>query len=83
MTATVLKSEQAVEMSIFIVRAFVKLREVAVSEKEIAQKIRAIDLKLMKHDDQIGSLVRAIRQLISPTSVTKKRQIGFNTRENK
>jgi len=78
MAATVLNSDQAVEMSVFIVRAFVKLREAVADHSEIARKIEDLERKISKHDDQIVSLVKAIRQLISPKPVPKKRQIGFN-----
>ena len=83
MAATVLNSKQAIEMSIFIVRAFVKLREVITDHKEIARKMQALENKIFKHDDQIGALVKAIRQLISPAPVPKKRQIGFKTIDDK
>lgn len=82
MVATVLNSKQAVEMSIFIVRAFVKLREITTDHKEIAQKIEALENKISKHDDQIVALVKAIRQLISPKPVPKKRQIGFKNKDH-
>lgn len=83
MAATVLNSEQAVEMSIFIVRAFIKLREAVGNRGEIARKIKALEEKIARHDVQILSLVQAIKQLISPKPVPKKRQIGFNPEEKK
>ena len=83
MAATVLNSEQAVEMSVFIVRAFVKLREALIDHEGIARKIEALEVKIAKHDGQILSLVKAIRQLISPKSVPKKRQIGFKSKDSK
>ena len=83
MAATVLDSEQAVEMSIFIVRAFVKLRGAIASHKELADKIRALERRAMLHDKHIVSLVKAIKQLIGPSAVPKKRQIGFNISEKK
>ena len=81
MAATVLNSGQAVEMSIFVVRAFVKLREAVSSHKELAQKMAALERKIAQHDIQIVSLVKAIKQLISPTPVPKKRQIGFKSKD--
>ena len=83
MAATVLNSDQAVEMSVFIVRAFVKLREAVADHREIARKIEDLERKISKHDDQIVDLVKAIRQLISPKPVPKKRQIGFNPPDDK
>jgi len=78
-----LNSEQAVEMSIFIVRAFVKLRGVIASHKELARQIEALERKIVQHDEQIVALFKAIKQLISPKPVPKKRQIGFRTIEKK
>jgi hypothetical protein len=83
MAATVLNSDLAVEMSVFVVRAFVKLREAMADHREIARKIEDLEKKVSKHDDQIVNLVKAIRQLISPKPVPKKRQIGFKPSEDK
>ena len=83
MAATVLNSEQAVEMSIFIVRAFVKLRGAIATHKELSDNINALERKVTQHDKQIISLVQAIKQLISPSAVPKKRQIGFNIPKKK
>ena len=81
MAATVLNSGQAVEMSIFVVRAFVKLREAVSSHKELAQKIAVLERNITQHDRQIIPLVKAIKQLISPAPVPKKRQIGFKSKD--
>lgn len=77
MAATVLNSGLAVEMSIFVVRAFVQLREAVSSHTEIARKIMDLERKVGHHDKQIVSLVKAIKQLLSPKPVPQKRQIGF------
>ncbi len=83
MAATVLNSKLAVEMSIFIVRAFVQLRELLGSQKELARKVGLLEKKIAHHDTQIMNLVGAIKQLISGDPLPKKRQIGFKTSEKK
>jgi uncharacterized membrane protein len=65
-------------VNIAIMRAFVKLRELAASHKELAAKLEQLERKVGKHDGQIRSLFEAIRQLMEP-SVTKPRRIGFKT----
>jgi hypothetical protein len=77
MAATVLNSDLAVKMSIFIVRAFVKLRELLSGQKELARKVELLERGIADHDEQIVALVKAIKHLISGEPVPKKRQIGF------
>lgn len=71
MAATILNSPLAVEMSVFVVRAFVKLRGMLSTHKELANKIEAFERKLGLHDEAIIGLFEAIRQLMEPP--TKKR----------
>ena len=78
MAANVLNSPRAVEMSVFIVRAFVQLRQVIAGHKELTNKIAQLERKLTQHDQQIASIIQAIKKLASPTPVPKKRRIGFN-----
>lgn len=77
MAASMLNSKTAIEMSIFLVRAFVKLRETISQHKELARKINQLEHKLTDHDGQIQILIQAIRQLINPDPPPKKRRIGF------
>ena len=80
MTATVLNSARAVEMSVYVVRAFVKLREMLASNKELARRFvqleARLDKKLAGHDEAIATILSAIRQLMHPP-VPKRRPIGF------
>ncbi len=76
MAATVLNSPRAVEMSVFVVRAFVQLRELLSTHKELAAKLEALERKVGSHDQAIAGLIDAIRQLMTPPE-TKKRGIGF------
>ena len=79
MAASVLNSDRAIELSIFIVRAFVKLRLVIAEHKELSLRISEMEYKLADHDEQILELIRAIKQLLTPVRPPKKRRIGFHT----
>jgi len=76
MAATILNSPKAVEMSVFIVRAFVQLREMLSSNAELAAKLLELERKVSGHDQAIAGLIDAIRQLMMPAT-GKSRPIGF------
>jgi phage regulator Rha-like protein len=78
MVANVLNSERAVEVSIYVVRAFVKLRETLGTHKALAQKLAELERQVESHDSHIRSLFEAIRQLMEPPA-QKSRGIGFKT----
>ena len=78
MVASVLNSESAIEVSTYVVRAFVKLREMLGSHKALAQKITELEQAVVGHDRHIRTLFDAIRQLVQPRT-TKSRRIGFST----
>jgi hypothetical protein len=81
MAAGILNTPQAVEVSVFVVRAFVKLRRVIAQHEELTHKLVQLERKLLRHDRQIISLVQAIRQLMSPNPVPERRRIGFGDLE--
>ncbi len=81
MLATVIKSQRAVRMSILIVKAFVRLREILTSHKELAEKLEALEAKLNIHDKKIQTIIEAIHQLLQPAE-KPKRQIGFRISDN-
>jgi phage regulator Rha-like protein len=84
MAANMLNSPQAVRMSVFVVRAFVKLREMLSTHKELAHKLAELERKLQNHDESIRSLVVAIRQLMKPPEPeSPKKRIGFVVEESK
>jgi hypothetical protein len=76
MAATILNSPKAIEMSIFVVRAFVQPREMLSTHKELAAKLEALERKIGSHDQAIAGLIDAIRQLMAPPAQSK-RPIGF------
>jgi len=78
MLASVLNSERAIEASVFVVRAFVKLRSLLSTHKEIAQKLAELERKLTGHDEDIKTLFVAIRQLMVQPD-TKTKRIGFHS----
>jgi hypothetical protein len=78
MAASVLNSPKAIEVSVFVVRVFVQLREAIAGHKELAHKIAQIERKLGDHDEQIMVLVEAIKQLMDPRPPPKTRRIGFH-----
>jgi len=77
MAASVLNSPRAVEVSVFIVRAFVRLRQTLAANKELAGKLEDLERSLARHDRQILNIIQAIKELISPKKVPPKRRIGF------
>jgi phage regulator Rha-like protein len=85
MLASVLNSQRAVEMSVFVVRAFVQMREVLMSNRQLAVKLAELERKVGGHDQAIGQLVAAIRKLLEPPAEEAgekpKREIGFHLRE--
>lgn len=76
MAATVLNSEPAVQMSVFVVRAFVRLREMLVANRQLAGKIYELEERLNTHDSVILDLIKAIKKLTSGPRPSRAR-IGF------
>ncbi|HXA16982.1 MAG TPA: ORF6N domain-containing protein [Thermoanaerobaculia bacterium] len=76
MAAAVLNSPRAVEMSVFVVRAFVRLREFARGHTEIAIRLDALEQKVTGHDEDLREMFNALRALLTP-SPRPVREIGF------
>jgi hypothetical protein len=81
MLSSILNSERAIQVNIAIMRAFVKLREILISHKEVVHKLEEIDRTQKQHGTHISAIWKAIQKLIEPPTVPKRR-IGFQT-ENK
>jgi hypothetical protein len=77
MLSSVINSPQAIAVNIEIMRAFVNLRELISSNKELVQKLDTLDGKLKNHDAAIINILAAIRELMKPPALPKKRPIGF------
>jgi phage regulator Rha-like protein len=76
MAATILNSKRAIEMSIFVVRAFVQMRQAAVVNRQVVSKLAELEEHLDRHDEEIQDLVEAIRELMAPLPAGTRR-IGF------
>ena len=76
MAASILNSKRAVEMSIFVVRAFVRMREALATNREILSKLTELERRVENHDASIQDLVEAIRSLMKPRPANGRR-IGF------
>ena len=81
MAAMVLNSPRATEVSVFVVRAVVELRDTLIAHKELGKRLdeleSRLERKLATHDQVITSILDAIRQLMTPPEPAKKRRIGF------
>jgi ORF6N domain len=81
MLSSVLRSERAVKVNIAIMRAFVKLRETLETNRELARKFAELEKSVGQHDEKIGAIIEAIRQLMLPPE-KPRREIGFHVRES-
>jgi hypothetical protein len=76
--ANVLNSAQANKMSVFIVRAFIRLREMALANEKLGRKVDQLEKRVSDHDEVLIELVREIRRLIEPPELKgRKPKIGF------
>jgi hypothetical protein len=82
--ATILNSPRAVEMSVYVVRAFVKLRELLSTNRELAQRFEQLesrlDRKFTEHDEAIAAILSAIRELMKPRDFREQRHTVRPTR---
>jgi hypothetical protein len=80
MAATILNSPRAIEMSLYVVRAFVQLRELLVTNKDLARRFNQLEARIEKkfatHDEAIAAILSAIRELMNPPT-RQRRGIGF------
>ncbi len=82
MAANVLNSDQANTMSVYIVRAFVRLRETVLGNSKLALKLMEVEKRLDRHDESINALLNAIECLLDePEDKSKKRRMGFIVEE--
>jgi len=78
MAANVLRSERAVQMSVFVVRAFVRLREHVAANTAILKRLAEIDKTLLQHDAALRDLYHKLLPLLQPPPAPPKRRIGFH-----
>ena len=80
MLSSILNSDRAIRVNIAIMRAFVKLRQMLETNRELARKFLELDQRVGKHDEEIAAILEAIRQLMAPREKAR-REIGFHVRE--
>jgi hypothetical protein len=80
MLSSVLRSKRAVQVNIEIMRAFVRLRTMLSTHKELARKLDQLEIRIADHDEQIQAIFEAIRQLMT-TPDPPRRKIGFEAKE--
>ncbi|MDD5465682.1 MAG: ORF6N domain-containing protein [Candidatus Omnitrophica bacterium] len=78
MLSTVLNSERAIQVNIAIMRAFVKLREVLLTHKDLAQKLEELERKYQLHEIDIQVIFEAIKKLLEPPDEPPKPRFGMN-----
>ena len=79
MAASILNSESAVSMSVFVVRAFVKMREHILANTDVLKRLAEIDQTLLKHDRSLQIIWQELQPLLTPPPAAPKRKIGFHT----
>jgi len=72
----VLSTQRAIEMSVFVVRAFVRLRDMLATNGKVVGKLLELERHLKGHDASIQAIIEAIRELMAPKP-RRRRQIGF------
>ena len=82
MAANVLNSPQAVDMSVFVVRAFVKMREHVLANAAILKRLAEIDKTLLIHDTALREVFQKLRPLLEPPPAPPKPEIGFHVKED-
>lgn len=76
MAASILNSPRAIEMSVFVVRAFVQLRDLAAVHGKIAARLDDLETHVSGHDTKLKTIIGALRGLID-TPTRQRRRIGF------
>lgn len=73
MAASVLNTPRAIETSVLVVRAFVRLREMVATHRELARKLAELEVRFEDHDEKIEAIFEVIRQLMAPTDIPRKK----------
>lgn len=79
MAANILRSEQAVRMSVYVIRAFVRLREELAANSAVLKRLAEIDRTLLQHDTALRDIYQKLLPLLRPAPDPPKRRIGFQT----
>ena len=82
MAGNILQSPRAIEVSKFIVRAFIQMRDLLATHKNIAKQLTELEQRVTGHDQDIAQIIKAIHRLLEPPTAPKKRPIGFHTADD-
>ena len=80
MAANILRSDRAIQMSVFVVRAFVRLREHIAANQAILKRLAEIDRTLLQHDSSLLDLYEKLLPLLQSLPTPPKRRIGFHSK---
>ncbi len=83
MSATILNSDRAVAMSVYVIRAFVEMREQLVANTAILKRLAEIDKTLFQHDRALRDIYQKLLPLLQPPPDPPKRRIGFHREDSK
>jgi hypothetical protein len=81
MAANVLNSQRAVQMSVYVIRAFVRMRQAMVADEVVARRLAEIEKTLLTHDVALQDLYARIRPLLLPPPAPTRRRMGFSAKE--
>jgi hypothetical protein len=84
MVATILKTQRAIEVSVFVVRAFIRMRRMLGGQRQFALKLAELEDRLATHDENFKIVFDALRKLMqrpNPEPEPERRKIGFQVRE--
>ena len=79
MAATVVNSKQAVAMSVYVVRAFIQMRERLAADAAVVKRLAEIDKTLLEHDQALRTIWTKLQPLLAPPAEPPRRRIGFHT----
>jgi hypothetical protein len=79
MAANIVRTERAERMSVYVIRAFVRLRERVAANAVVLQRLAEIDATLLQHDAALRDVYRKLRPLLQPPPDPPRRRIGFHT----
>ncbi|WP_163961914.1 hypothetical protein [Oceanipulchritudo coccoides] len=78
MIANILRSEKAEKMSVYVVRAFIKQRELLMANAHIFKRLAEVDAKLLKHDEALNFIWQELQPLLAPPPSLSRRRAGFH-----
>lgn len=81
MASTILNSDRAVSMSVYVIRSFVQMREQIMANHAILKRLAEVEKSLMQHDQALWDIYQKLLPLLAPPEAKPKRQVGFHTND--